>query len=184
MLFRSLISGHSDVVLGAVVTRSQPLIDTLRLRRSLYGAIPGPMETFLALRGVRTLAVRVGRSQATAGVLATRLQSRPGVTGVRYPGLLDHPGHELAARQMRGFGTMLAFELAAGAEAAEAVCQAVEVITPGTSLGGVETLIERRGRYPGEAHLPPSLLRLSVGLEDPDDLWRDLDGALRFAIGD
>jgi cystathionine gamma-synthase len=177
-----LISGHSDVVLGAAVTRSQDLLERLRTRRSLHGAIPGPMETFLALRGLRTLAVRLERSQATAADLAERLQGRPGVSRVRYPGLADHPGHQLAARQMRGFGTMLAFEVAGGADAAEAVCQFVQLITPGTSLGGVESLIERRARWSGEAHLPPSLLRLSVGLEHPDDLWRDLDQAFTRAL--
>jgi cystathionine gamma-synthase len=178
-----LLSGHSDVVLGAVVTRSEALLAKLRTRRSLHGAIPGPMETFLALRGIRTLAVRLERSQATAGDLAERLLARSGVAGVRYPGLPDHPGHKLAARQMRGFGTMLAFEVEGGGEVAEAVCQAVEVMTPGTSLGGVETLIERRARWAGESHLPPALLRLSVGLEDADDLWWDLDQALSQATG-
>jgi cystathionine gamma-synthase len=178
-----LLSGHSDVLLGAIVTRSEELLAGLRTRRSLHGAIPGPMETFLALRGVRTLAVRLERAQATAAELADHLVARSGVRGVRYPGLADHPGHELAVRQMRGFGTMLAFEVGAGAEAADAVCQAVRLVTPGTSLGGVETLIERRARLAGESHLPPGLLRLSVGLEHPDDLWWDLDQALDCALG-
>jgi cystathionine gamma-synthase len=176
-----LISGHSDVLLGAAVTRSADMVDQLHTRRSLHGAIPGPMEAFLALRGIRTLAVRLERSQATAAFLAARLQARPGVHGVRYPGLADHPGHELAARQMRGFGTMVVFEVAGNAEVAEQVCQSVAIITPGTSLGGVETLIERRARWAGEAHLPPTLLRLSVGIEHPEDLWRDLDHALDCA---
>lgn len=179
-----LLSGHSDVVIGAAVTRSAPLLESLRTRRSLHGAIPGPMETFLALRGIRTLAVRLERSQATASLLAERLLERRGVRGVRYPGLAHHRGHDLAARQMRGFGTMVAFEVDGSSEVAEAVCQSVAVITPGTSLGGVETLIERRARWAGEAHLPPTLLRLSVGLEDPEDLWRDLDQALdRAGVG-
>jgi cystathionine gamma-synthase len=177
-----LIAGHSDVVLGAVVTRSKELLEKLRNRRSLHGAIPGPMETFLALRGLRTLAVRLERAQSTAADLAERLQARPGVSGVRYPGLPEHPGHKLAARQMRGFGTMLAFEVSGGGEAAEAVCQAVRLIIPGTSLGGVETLIERRARWQADAHLPAALLRVSVGLEHPDDLWWDLDQALGRAL--
>jgi cystathionine gamma-synthase len=139
------------------------------------------METFLALRGLRTLAVRLERSQASAADLAQRLMGRHGVGGVLYPGLADHPGHKLAARQMRGFGTMLAFEVTGGAEAAELVCQSVQLITPGTSLGGVESLIERRARWSGESHLPPALLRLSVGLEHPDDLWWDLDQAFARA---
>jgi cystathionine gamma-synthase len=176
-----LISGHSDVLLGAAITRGDDLLDRLRTRRSLHGAIPGPMEAFLALRGIRTLAVRLERAQATAALLAARLKGRPGVYGVRYPGLDDHPGHDLAARQMRGFGTMVAFEVAGDAEVAERVCQAVAIITPGTSLGGVETLIERRARWAGEAYLPPTLLRLSVGIEHPEDLWRDLDHALDCA---
>jgi cystathionine gamma-synthase len=178
-----LIAGHSDVMLGAVVTDSGDLLDQLRTRRSLHGAVPGPFETFLALRGLRTLPVRVERAQATAGDLAERLAGRAGVSSVRYPGLTDHPGHKLAARQMRGFGTMLAFEVDGGPEAAEAVCHAVEVMTPGTSLGGVETLIERRARWLGESHVPPALLRVSCGLEDPDDLWWDLDQALDQALG-
>jgi cystathionine gamma-synthase len=173
-----LIGGHSDLLLGATVTQSEALLSELRTRRSLHGAIPGPMETFLALRGLRTLPVRLDRAQSTAADLAERLVIRPGVTSVRYPGLPEHPGHKLAARQMRGFGTMLAFEVAGGPDVAEALCRSVQVITPGTSLGGVETLIERRGRWSGESHLPPTLLRLSVGLEHPDDLWWDLDQAI------
>lgn len=178
-----LIAGHSDVMLGAVVTEEGDLLDRLRTRRSLHGAVPGPFETFLALRGLRTLPVRVERAQSTAGDLAERLAARARVCSVRYPGLAEHPGHKLAARQMRGFGTMLAFEVDGGAEAAEAVCQAVEVMTPGTSLGGVETLIERRARWLGESHVPPALLRVSCGVEDPDDLWWDLDQAIDQALG-
>lgn len=177
-----LIGGHSDLLLGAAVTQSEALLSELRTRRSLHGAIPGPMETFLALRGLRTLAVRLDRAQSTAADLAERLVTRPGVTSVRYPGLPEHPGHKLAARQMRGFGTMLAFEIAGGPDVAETLCRSVQVITPGTSLGGVETLIERRGRWSGESHLPPALLRLSVGLEHPDDLWWDLDQAIARSL--
>lgn len=176
-----LLSGHSDILLGATVTASPELAEQLVTRRSLHGAIPGPFETFLALRGLRTLAVRLERSEASASDLAQRLDSRAGVSRVLFPGLPAHPGHELAARQMRGFGTMLAFELAGGADAADAVCRSVALMTPGTSLGGVETLIERRARWAGESHLPPGLLRLSVGLEHVEDLWSDLDHALHVA---
>lgn len=176
-----LISGHSDVLMGVAVTRSADLLESLRDRRSLHGAIPGPMETFLALRGLRTLAVRLARSQESALTLARRLLGRAGIHGVRYPGLADHPGHQLAASQMRGFGTMVSFEVAGDASVAEKVCESVSLVTPGTSLGGVETLIERRGRYAGESHLPPTLLRLSVGLEHVDDLWDDLNQALTTA---
>jgi cystathionine gamma-synthase len=103
------------------------------------------------------------------------------VESVRYPGLPDAAGHELATRQMRGFGTMLAFEVRGGAPAADAVCAAVELIVTATSLGGVESLIERRARWPGEEHTPPGLLRLSVGLEHVEDLWADLEPALAAA---
>jgi len=176
-----LLSGHSDVVMGAAVSRDPAITATLTRRRSLTGAIPGPFETLLALRGVRTLAVRIERSQATAAELANRLSVRKGVAGVRYPGLAHHLGHERARRQMRGFGTMLAFELEGGVSAADAVCHGTRLITAGTSLGGVESLMERRGRYPAEHHLPASLLRLSVGLEHVEDLWADLDGAMTSA---
>jgi cystathionine gamma-synthase len=176
-----LLAGHSDVVMGAAVTRDLALVAELTRRRSLRGAIPGPFETLLALRGIRTLAVRLERAQANAAELARRLEARPGVYGVRYPGLPNHPGHERARRQMRGFGTMIAFEVEGGAEAAEAVCQALRLIVPGTSLGGVESLIERRGRYPAESHLAPALLRLSVGIEHVEDLWADLDQACAAA---
>jgi cystathionine gamma-synthase len=176
-----LLAGHSDVVMGAAVTRESAMIADLTRRRSLRGAIPGPFETLLALRGMRTLAVRLERAQANSAELARRLAARSGVYGVRYPGLPDHPGHELARKQMRGFGAMIAFEVTGGAEAAEALCQALRVIIPATSLGGVESLIERRGRYPAESHLSPALLRLSVGIEHVEDLWADLDQACQAA---
>ncbi len=173
-----LLAGHSDVVMGAVVTASQDLLDAFRRRRSLHGAIPGPMEAFLALRGLRTLDVRLERAQANAAELASRLVSHPEVERVRYPGLSDDPGHSLAAKQMAGFGAMLSVEVRGGAEPAEAVCGRVRLLVPATSLGGVETMIERRGRWEGEQYLPPGLLRISVGLENIEDLWSDLDQAL------
>jgi cystathionine gamma-synthase len=176
------LSGHSDVVMGAVVVRADSWWDAIRTRRSLHGGIPGPFEAFLALRGLRTLAVRLERAQATAGVLAERLQEHPAVVRVRYPGLASHPGKVLAARQMSGFGSMLSFEVAGGAAAADAVCAAVRIATHGTSLGGVETLLERRARWVGEETTPPSLIRLSVGLEHVDDLWADLAQALDGAV--
>jgi len=174
-----LLAGHSDVVMGAVVTRREDLLDSFRRRRSLHGGIPGPMEAFLALRGVRTLDVRLERAQSNAAELARRLVGHPDVERVRYPGLPDDPGHALAAKQMSGFGAMLSIDVRGGAEPAEAVCGRVRLLVPATSLGGVETLIERRGRWEGEQHLPPGLLRISVGLEHIEDLWRDLDAALR-----
>jgi cystathionine gamma-synthase len=173
-----LMSGHSDVVLGAAVTRRPDVLDALSRRRSLHGAIPGPWEAWLVLRGLRTLSVRLDRSQANAGELARRLRGHNRVCSVRYPGLPDDSGHERAASQMQGFGTMVAFEVAGGASVAEAVAGAVRLATAATSLGGVETLIERRGRWAGEERLPPGLLRLSVGIEDVEDLWADLAAAL------
>jgi cystathionine gamma-synthase len=174
-----LLAGHSDVVLGVAATRREDVLAALVNRRSLHGAVAGPWETWLVLRGVRTLAVRVERAQANAAELARRLAGHPQVELVRYPGLPDHPGHGLAARQMRGFGTMVAFDVRGGAAAAEEVALNVRLAVAGTSLGGVETLIERRGRWEAEKHLPPGLLRLSVGIEDVEDLWHDLDRALR-----
>ena len=173
-----ILAGHSDVVMGAVVARRPDILGALAERRSLHGAIPGPWEAWLTLRGLRTLAVRLERAQANAAELARRLAAHPAVDVVRYPGLASDPGHELAARQMRGFGAMVSFDVRGGAEAADRVTGALRLLTVGTSLGGVETLIERRGRYEGEEALPPGLLRMSVGIEDVDDLWADLDRAL------
>jgi cystathionine gamma-synthase len=173
-----LLAGHSDVLLGVAVTRRPDLVEQLVTRRSLHGAVPGPWEVWLALRGIRTLSVRLERAQASAAELARRLTAHPRVQQVRYPGLPGHPGHDLAARQMSGFGTMVAFDVAGGAPAADAVVAAVRLATAGTSLGGVETLIERRAKWVGEQALPPGLLRLSVGIEDVEDLWGDLDAAL------
>jgi cystathionine gamma-synthase len=178
-----LLAGHSDVVLGAAVTRRQDVVDLLVTRRSLHGAIPGAWDAWLTLRGVRTLAVRLERAQSNAAELARRLSTHPRVEVVRYPGLATHPGHELACRQMKGFGTIVAFDVAGGAEAAEEVVAGVQLATAATSLGGVETLIERRGRWAGEGALPAGLLRLSVGIEDVEDLWQDLENALGTASG-
>jgi cystathionine gamma-synthase len=178
-----LLAGHSDLVLGAAVVRDPALLTALTRQRSLHGAVPGPLETFLALRGLRTLAVRLERAQASAGELARRLAADAAVAWVRYPGLPSHPGHSLARSQMRGFGTMIAFQMGGGGAAADAVCEGVRLIVHGTSLGGVESLIEHRSRYPAEAHLPPGVLRLSVGIEHVDDLWADLQQASAAAIG-
>lgn len=160
-----LLSGHSDVVLGVAVAASAEVAERLRSYRTAHGSIPGPMEAFLALRGLRTLAVRVERSAATASELARRLAGHPAVESVAYP----------------GFGTMLAPVVRGGAAAADAVCAALRLAVPATSLGGVETLVERRGKYAGEEATPPGLLRVSVGLEHVDDLWADLRQALDTA---
>ena len=173
------LAGHSDVVLGATVTSDPDLLARLLRYRSLHGAVAGPFEVWLALRGLRTLALRIERSQATAMELARRLQTLPQVERVRYPGLPDDPGHSRAAAQMNGFGSILCIEVAGGAAAAEKVTEAVNLWLPATSLGGVESLIERRRRQPGEPHtVPEGLLRLSTGIENLEDLWKDLEQAL------
>lgn len=174
------LAGHSDVVLGATVTREGDLCDRLRRRRSLRGAIAGPMEAWLALRGLRTLGVRMSHAQASALELARRLAGHEAVERVRYPGLPDDPWHERAAAQMTGFGAMVSFDVAGGAAAAEAAARATRLIVHATSLGGVETTMERRNRWPGEEGTPPGLLRLSVGCEDVDDVWEDLERALHI----
>ncbi|MFC7401965.1 trans-sulfuration enzyme family protein [Citricoccus sp. GCM10030269] len=193
------LAGHSDVVLGAAVTSDAGLHQRLHAHRTLHGAIAGPMEAFLALRGMRTLALRLERSQDNAAELARRAEAarREGslpIAAVRYPGLPEHPQHRLAARQMQGgFGAVLTLEIAApegsgssgvaAADAADAVVQNLRHWVPATSLGGVESLIERRRRFDGEPlSVPEGLLRLSVGIEHVDDLWDDLVAGLR-AVG-
>lgn len=171
------IGGHADLLIGLTVA-GPSLAERLRRHRVLAGATPGAMESFLATRGLRTLALRVRQAQASAGELAVRLDQHPRVTRVRYPGLSGDPGHQRAAAQMSGFGAMMSFEVAGGAAEAEAVCAALTVINTATSLGGVESTIERRARLAGQEHVPPSLLRFSVGCEHVEDLWADLDAAL------
>jgi len=156
------------------------LAGRLRHRRGLTGATPGALEAFLALRGLRTLALRLDRGQANAGELARRLDGHPAVSRVRYPGLPGDPGHRTAAAQMTGSGAVLAFEVA-DAPTADRLCGAAHVIVHVTSLGGVETTIERRSKLPGQQHVPPGLLRLSAGCEHINDLWNDLNTALQHA---
>ncbi len=165
------IAGHSDVILGATVTaRSEGgrrFQQALALHRLLHGAIAGPMETWLALRGMRTMHLRVERSSANAAVLAARLQGHPGVQRLRYP----------------GFGSIIAIEVHGGLQGAEGVAAQVRLWTHATSLGGVESLIERRRRHSAEPPtVPDNLLRLSVGVEDVEDLWRDLEAALAHVV--
>lgn len=173
------IGGHSDLLLGLVTVRSEALRKALHEARVLQGAIPGALETFLAIRGSRTMALRLERMQATAMLLAQRLANHPAVSTTRHPGLPAHPGHEIARRQMRGFGAMISFDVRGGAAEADAVVSRLKLIRHATSLGSVESTIERRAAISGQEHLPPSLLRLSVGIENPEDLWRDLESALR-----
>ncbi len=172
------IAGHSDVLMGATVTADPTLAQALHEHRTRSGAVPGPFEAWLALRGLRTLDVRLQRAQENAQELAGRLGGHPAVRRVRYPGLPTDPGYEVALRQMRGPGTLLALDLA-GPREAEALAAATRVWTHATSLGGVESLLERRRRHPGEvATVPEGLVRLSVGIEHVDDLWADLAQAL------
>jgi cystathionine gamma-synthase len=180
------LAGHSDLLMGVLVTDQPELRAQLRSRRDLTGAIPGALETYLALRGVRTLAVRMERAQANAMELATRLTGHRAVLRVRYPGLPDDPGHERASRLHDGFGAMISFEVDGGADRAEAICDQVQVITNATSLGGVESLIERRAKYPVDAAngTPDNLIRFSVGIEDVEDLWADLVQALDGSADD
>lgn len=175
------IGGHSDLLAGVATTRDEALWHALRKSRELAGATPGTLEAFLAVRGARTLALRLQRAQQTAMILAERLERHPLVSCVRYPGLPTHPTYATAGRVLKGFGTIISFDLRGGAEFADAVCQNVRLIRHATSLGAVESTMERRAAIPGQEHLPPSLLRLSVGIEDPDDLWDDLDSAIRSA---
>jgi cystathionine gamma-synthase len=156
-----LIGGHSDLLLGVAVTADAEELRRLRTARSLNGATPGMLECFLALRGARTLALRLERGQATAAQLAARLAEHDAVRRVRYP----------------GFGTIVSFELA-DAAAADRACDATRIIRHATSLGGVETCMERRSAHPGQERIPPGLIRLSTGCEAVEDLWTDLDGAL------
>ncbi len=162
-----LIGGHSDLLIGAVVAADPSLERRLRDRRSMTGATPGVLEAHLALRGLRTLSVRLMRAQATARELAARLSRHGRVTRTRYPGA----------------GTIISFEMTGSGEDAEAVCEATRLIVHATSLGGVETTLERRARYASERAVgtPETLIRLSVGLEHVEDLWRDLERALGAA---
>lgn len=172
------IAGHSDVLIGLVAMRDAELRARMLGDRTLHGAIAGPFEVWLALRGLRTLALRLDRSEANAGELARRLSAATGVARVRYPGLPDDPGHELAARQLGGFGALISIELGSR-ERADAFVGALRLITPATSLGGVESLAERRRRQASEPkQVPESLVRLSIGIEHVEDLWADLAQAL------
>lgn len=175
------IGGHSDLLGGVVTVGDTALLGALRHSRELNGATPGTLEAFLAVRGVRTLALRLARAQDNAMTLADRLSRHPHVVLTRYPGLAAHPTHAAARRQLRGFGTIISFDVRGDASAADAVCTSLQLVQHATSLGAVESTIERRASVPGQEHLPPTLLRLSVGIEAVEDLWADLDRALMTA---
>ena len=175
------LAGHSDLLAGVVTTRDSALRERLVYVRRTIGGVLAPDPAWLLLRGLRTLHVRLPRQVATASELARRLAAHPAVQIVHYPGLPDHPEYELTRRQMpAGAGGVLAFELADGATAGRCE-EAVRLVRNATSLGGVETLIERRARIEPADRVPEGLLRLAVGLEDVDDLWADLAQAIETA---
>ena len=179
------LSGHSDVIGGLLATDDDDLAAALTLVRNAAGSVPGPFDCFLVLRGVKTLALRMDRHCDNALAVAAFLRGHPAVKEVRYPGLADHPGHDLAARQMGGrFGGMVSCLLGGGEAAAAALLARTRLFTLGESLGGVESLIGYPARmsHAGLAGTPmaadPALVRLSVGIEDVDDLLGDLAAAL------
>ncbi|SDF95536.1 cystathionine gamma-synthase [Pseudonocardia oroxyli] len=178
------VGGHSDVVGGALVLDDDGLAEQIRFTQNSVGSVPGPFDAWLTLRGAKTLAVRMERHSDNAEQVAQALAAHPAVSTVLYPGLPDHPGHAIAARQMRRFGGMVSFTVKAGKEAALKVCAGTELFTLAESLGGVESLIEHPGEMThasvaGSAlEVPDSLVRLSVGIEDAADLVEDLTHAL------
>jgi cystathionine gamma-synthase len=175
------LNGHSDVLAGALCfARDDAICARVRTIRQSHGMILHPFEAFLLIRGLRTLHLRVRAAAANAMELANRLSDHASVSAVLYPGLLHHPGHDVARRQMKGgFGGMLSIRVGGGSEAAIATAAGVRVWKRATSLGGVESLIEHRASIEGtNSPCPPDLLRLSAGIEDVEDLWSDIDAAL------
>jgi cystathionine gamma-synthase len=178
------LNGHSDVVAGALATaRIDEFWERVKRIRTMLGMILGPLEAYLLIRGMRTLHLRVAQACVSAMELARRLQKHPAVAEVLYPGLPTHPGHAIAARQMRdGFGGMLSIRVRDGEPAAIAAAANVRLWKRATSLGGIESLIEHRASIEGAGSpCPTDLLRLSTGIEDVDDLFGDLDRALTAA---
>lgn len=174
------LSGHSDVVLGAALASRGDLHEALHEERTDAGGVAGPVEAWLLLRSMRTFPLRMERIWANAAELARRLEEHPLVAEVRHPSLLSHPQHERAKRLMSCFGGVLTMRPVGGVRAAEELGRFVRIWLPATSLGGVESSFERRRRFPTEAAtVPEDLLRVSVGIEDVEDLWRDLDAALK-----
>ena len=173
------IGGHSDLLAGVLVTADDDLHDEFHRRRLLHGATIGAMEAFLTTRGARTLGLRLERAQQNAMELAMRLDAHPEISRVLYPGLASHGTHAVAASFMTGFGAMLSFEPTGPGERASDVCARAELINHATSLGGVESTMERRAVIAGQERIPPSLIRMSVGCEHVEDLWADLTQALR-----
>jgi len=178
------IGGHSDVVGGALIAADDDLGARFAFHQNALGAIAGPFDAWLTLRGIKTLGVRMDRHCSNAAAIADLLAAHPKVSEVLYPGLPSHPGHEVAAKQMRGFGGMVSFRHVEGEAAAVEVCNRTRLFTLGESLGGVESLIEHPGRMTHASaagsplEVPGDLVRLSVGIEDLDDLIADLHQAL------
>ncbi|HET6875201.1 MAG TPA: aminotransferase class V-fold PLP-dependent enzyme, partial [Acidimicrobiales bacterium] len=181
------LGGHSDVVGGLLAVADPGLADRLAFFQNAAGGVPGPMDCYLVLRGIKTLALRMGRHCANATAIAQWLSAQPSVSRVLYPGLPDHPGHSVAAGQMSGFGGMVSFVMAAGEVAALKVCRSTSVFTLAESLGAVESLIEHPHRMTHASTagtalaVDPGLIRLSVGVETLDDLIDDLARALDAA---
>lgn len=181
------LGGHSDVVGGFVATSDDTLADEVRFLQNAVGAVPSPFDCYLVLRGMKTLAVRMDRHTDNASAVAELLDGHPAVASVLYPGLVDHPGHDVAAKQMRAPGGMVSFRVAGGVDAALAVAASTRVFTLAESLGAVESLIEHPGRMTHAStvgsplEVPDDLIRLSVGLESIDDLLADLTRALAAA---
>jgi cystathionine gamma-synthase len=178
------VGGHSDVVGGAVVVRDLEVAERIAFHQNSMGAVPGPFDAFLTHRGLKTLGPRMDRHCDNAEKVVEFLAGHPSVAQVIYPGLEEHPGHAVAARQMKRFGGMVSFRVAGGEAQALAVCENAEVFTLGESLGGVESLIEHPGRMTHasvagtDLEVPSDLVRLSVGIETAEDLLADLDRAL------
>ncbi|MBC7463781.1 MAG: aminotransferase class I/II-fold pyridoxal phosphate-dependent enzyme [Actinobacteria bacterium] len=174
------LAGHSDVLMGSLSTSDSGLFGRLENARKLGGAIAGPFEAWLALRGLRTFPLRFERAQANAMEIAQRLAAHPMVESVNYPGLATDPFHDRARSFMDGFGAVLSFTLFATPEQTDKVCEASKVVMYATSLGGVESLWERRRRWSGESSsVSESLIRLSVGCEYVEDLWSDIENSLQ-----
>jgi cystathionine gamma-synthase len=179
------LGGHSDVVGGALVVADEALGEDLAYHQNAMGAVAGPFDSWLVLRGIKTLGVRMDRHCDNAEAVVELLLEHPSVVEVRYPGLAMHPGHEVARKQMRRFGGMVSFRVDGGVSAALAVCERTEVFTLGESLGGVESLIEHPGRMTHASvagsplEVPEDLIRLSVGIETASDLLADLEQALK-----
>jgi cystathionine gamma-synthase len=177
------IGGHSDLIGGALVTSDEEWIEEFAFLGNAVGAVPGPMDCYLGLRGLKTLALRMAKHSENAAAIAGWLANDPRVVRVHYPGLPAHPGHEIAARQMSSFGGMVSFEVGSAEEAVE-VAQRTKLFLLAESLGGVESLIEVPGPMThasvagSPCEVPAQLIRLSVGIEHVDDLIADLDGAL------